>query len=282
MTDDRSLERAARSWLEEGPTQAPDRAVEAALLRIGSTPQERDLRIPWRLSKMINPARIAAAAVIAVLAVGGAFMILRPSQSSVGAPSPSPSASAGAVASAAATPRTSPITVPALTQTFTSPRNGFSVKYPTGWTIIPATQSWAAGTSTDWGNPALDAIKTSDVRLVVASQRLASGQTPDAWLTAYCKTGGTSASSCGPQIKIGGETGYVDLDGEPAVGGAIVAGGVIFDAAVVVGGRGYVITMDGILDRAYFQAFLDTVSFDAPSAVDPPKALTSATASATS
>ena len=34
MTDDRSLERAARSWIEAGPTRAPDRAVEAALLRI--------------------------------------------------------------------------------------------------------------------------------------------------------------------------------------------------------------------------------------------------------
>ena len=37
MTDDRSLERAARSWLEAGPTQAPDRAVEAALLPINTT-----------------------------------------------------------------------------------------------------------------------------------------------------------------------------------------------------------------------------------------------------
>ena len=34
MTDDRTLERAARSWLEEGPNRAPDRPVEAALSRI--------------------------------------------------------------------------------------------------------------------------------------------------------------------------------------------------------------------------------------------------------
>ena len=34
MTDDRSLERAARSWIEAGPTRAPERAVEAALSRI--------------------------------------------------------------------------------------------------------------------------------------------------------------------------------------------------------------------------------------------------------
>ena len=54
MTDDRSLERAARSWIEAGPTRAPDRAVEAALLRIQTTPQERDLRVPWRFPPCLH------------------------------------------------------------------------------------------------------------------------------------------------------------------------------------------------------------------------------------
>jgi hypothetical protein len=48
MSDDRLLERNARAWLERGPTDAPDRVVEAALLAIETTNQERDLRIPWR------------------------------------------------------------------------------------------------------------------------------------------------------------------------------------------------------------------------------------------
>ena len=52
MTDDRSLERAARSWLESGPTEAPDRAVDAALLRIQTTRQDRVTPVPWRLPKM--------------------------------------------------------------------------------------------------------------------------------------------------------------------------------------------------------------------------------------
>ena len=97
MTDDRSLERAARSFIEAGPTQAPDRAVEAALLRIETTPQERDLRIPWRFPSMTTPARIAVAAVLGVLLVAGAVSFFgRPGQSSVGAPGPSPSSSAPA------------------------------------------------------------------------------------------------------------------------------------------------------------------------------------------
>jgi TolB protein len=103
MNDDRSLERAARSWLEAGPTQAPDRAVEAALLRIETTPQERDLRIPWRLPKMTTPARVATAAVIGVLAIGGAIYLGGSGLSSVAGPGPShtptPSASPSASAS---------------------------------------------------------------------------------------------------------------------------------------------------------------------------------------
>ena len=90
MNDDRSVERAARSWIETGPTQAPDRAVERALLAIESTPQERDLRIPRRLTMMSVQARVAAAAVIGVLVVGGALMYLGKSdKSDVGGPSPS-------------------------------------------------------------------------------------------------------------------------------------------------------------------------------------------------
>jgi len=95
MTDDRSLERAARSWLETGPTQAPDRVVEAALLQIGTTSQERDLRIPWRLPKMFTPARLVAAAVIGVLLVGGAFVYVggRPPNNIPVTPPSSPTAS---------------------------------------------------------------------------------------------------------------------------------------------------------------------------------------------
>ena len=69
MTDDRMLERAARSWIERGPTEAPDRAVDAALLRIETTPQQRDPLIPWRPTTMT--ARFVTAAVVAALAIGG-------------------------------------------------------------------------------------------------------------------------------------------------------------------------------------------------------------------
>jgi hypothetical protein len=94
MTDDRSLERAARSFIESGPTQAPDHIVEAALLSIQSTSQERDFRIPWRIPVMTTPTRVAAAAVAGVLLVGGALVLIgglgRPSVGAPGTPTPSP------------------------------------------------------------------------------------------------------------------------------------------------------------------------------------------------
>jgi len=108
MTDDRSLERAARSWLEIGPTQAPDRVVEAALLQIETTTQERDLRIPWRFSHMTTPARLAFAAVISALLIGGTFFIVKPGQPAVGGPGPSPTATAPVPPSASPTTSATP------------------------------------------------------------------------------------------------------------------------------------------------------------------------------
>ena len=110
MTDDRSIERAARSWLEIGPTEAPERAVEAALLLIDTTPQERDWHVPWRLPNMTTPARLATAAVVGVFVVGGALFVLQPGRSSVGAPGPTPSPTPTPVTS----PSTSPAPSPAL------------------------------------------------------------------------------------------------------------------------------------------------------------------------
>jgi hypothetical protein len=89
MTDDRTLERAARSWLEEGPTQAPDRAVDAALSRIQTTRQERDL-VPWRFPAMQGFTRsFAGLAVIAVVLFLGAIVV-RPGFGPGAVPTPSP------------------------------------------------------------------------------------------------------------------------------------------------------------------------------------------------
>lgn len=101
MTDDRSLERAARSFIEPGPTRAPEAALERALDIVQNTRQERDLGIPWRFTTMTMATRAAAAAVIGVLAIGAAAFLLKPTtpdaatrpsaSASVSSASPAPS-----------------------------------------------------------------------------------------------------------------------------------------------------------------------------------------------
>jgi hypothetical protein len=94
MSDDRTFERNARAWLELGPTDAPDRVVEAALLEIEATPQERDFRVPWRLPTMNPFTRMAVlASVVIVVAIGGIYLLGQATPLSGGQPSPAPSAS---------------------------------------------------------------------------------------------------------------------------------------------------------------------------------------------
>ena len=151
MTDDRTLERAARSWLEEGPTQAPDRAVDAALSRIESTRQERDLRIPWRLPTMFNN-RLVAAAIALVLIVGGGAIVLTRNTGiggPTGAPTTSPATAAPtAAATASPTVAPKPTVAPTLrptlspltfTQSYTSPIYHYAAKYPATWTLTAGT-----------------------------------------------------------------------------------------------------------------------------------------------
>jgi hypothetical protein len=93
MTDQRGLDRLLDAYFVEGTNELPDRVIEAALDRIDHTQQRRALGVPRRLSTVNMPTRIAAAAVIGVLAVGASFYLFGSAQPDVGRPSPTPSSS---------------------------------------------------------------------------------------------------------------------------------------------------------------------------------------------
>jgi hypothetical protein len=266
MTTDRDFDRIAKAFMADGPRELSVRVLDAVVDDIHVTRQRRAPRVPWRFPIMLSPVRVAVAAVFGAFAIGGAFAILGiPGLTDVGGPSPTPTSSA------AVPPSTAALVVPPLDKPFTSTRHGYSVVVPSSWPAQRASQRWAEGATPTWGDPTLDTIwseDSSNVRFVAASQKLGAGQTPEAWLTAYCRARDSSAASCGPSITIGGQAGYLARDGVIATSTALLPGrGAVFDAAVVVGGRGYAFTMDGGLDRGYFQAFLDTVTFD-PAAAD--------------
>jgi hypothetical protein len=257
MTDERSLERAARSWIEVGPTAAPPHVVDAVLDLIAHTPQERDW-FPWRFPRMPLSARVVALVAIGALILAGAFALLGPGGTSTPLPSSAPSTnpSSPAVASASGL---------ALSASFPSQLYGYSVKYPAGWKAHPATKMWSTGTTNNWGSGYNDELYLTggDVRFSGTSQALATGQTADQWLAAYA--GGTDRATW-PTIPIGGETGYITSDGVAAAGGTIAPGGRMFDAVVVSGDRAYNFNMDGNVDRPTFEAFLATITLDPASA----------------
>jgi hypothetical protein len=95
MTD-QQLEQRLRNWYrsEIGEAERAPAALQAAVAAIPRPRSTFDRRTTWRFPIMNMPARLAVAAVIGVLAVGGAFFLLRPAPSLVGTPSPTPGLSA--------------------------------------------------------------------------------------------------------------------------------------------------------------------------------------------
>ena len=131
MNDDRSLERAARAWIEEGPTVAPDRAVEATLAQIETTKQDRRQVIRWRLHGIGQTTRfLALAAVVVSAAVGGAIL-LSGGDGAHCCPNPRGPASPDASQGESSSP--TPVASLELGSTFTSARYGYSMGINADW-----------------------------------------------------------------------------------------------------------------------------------------------------
>jgi photosystem II stability/assembly factor-like uncharacterized protein len=100
MTNQRELNGLLDSFFAEGSTELADRVIDAALDQIDHTRQRPALRMPRRFSTMPMPTRLAAAAVIGVLAIGGTLFLVQRGQPAIGGPSPTPSAGASPAPSA--------------------------------------------------------------------------------------------------------------------------------------------------------------------------------------
>lgn len=260
-----------RPRLPEVPSGFADSgpARTASLERVIGSPSIRRAQVapPWQYLA----AALLVAVGVAALGIVGTGLRVGVSGPSSAAPvpaSPSPSlrASSG--------PTTPPIIVPPLTQTFVSPRNGFSVRYPTGWTVTPATTRWPANEFLPYGNPALDTLeRPGEARLIVASQPLG-GQTEEAWLAAFFRPYESGPPCSGdwsswPRLDVGGERGYLDaVDCAVPIDERISEHDVSFDALVFSGGRVYQFGLDGDVDLAYFKALLATVRLDPSTAIE--------------
>ena len=133
---------------------------------------------------------------------------------------------------------------------------GYSVKYPAGWKVTVASQSWPLGKTSYWDTPDGDRIESDSAGFRGTSQALAAGQSEAEWIRQYI----ASSMPCGnsEQVPVGAFVGTIDLNDCPGMGRL---GGRVFDIAVVAGGRGYNFTMEGQVDRIFFLAMLAAVTF---------------------
>lgn len=226
MTTRRDPDRLIQAFLLEGQTELADQVYDA----VRSTVEHRRQRVfigPWRFPDMnkLVPIGLGAAAVIAVLFVGGRFLGT-PNQPGA-APTPVPTAT---VAPSVAEPSQPSGSVSPLSQSFTSKLHGLSLSYPAGWTAQGATEPWPQGIGfplsfeapqVDW---LYDPNLNAELFLAIASQPIGDA-TPDDWVAEQM----ASEEGCGAAtvpVTVDGASGVV---GHP--GCAI--------AVVTTAGRGY-------------------------------------------
>ena len=134
--DDPLFDPRLADWLEEDPTTAPDQALDVVLASLPSIKQRRAVRVPWRNRDMSSTLRLGlAAAVVVAATVGGLYFLSSRNGPSVAAPETSPPAES-------APPSAAPSSSAANRSTFTSTQYGYSVEYPTPYTVVPATEAW--------------------------------------------------------------------------------------------------------------------------------------------
>ena len=92
MNSKRDFDRAVEQWLDDGADATPPEVIDAVLLAVRSTPQERDFRLPWRATSMTSYLRVAAVVALAAIASTAAILSFGPSRfgGTNATPSPSP------------------------------------------------------------------------------------------------------------------------------------------------------------------------------------------------
>ncbi len=278
MNDDRAFERATREFLESGSDQTSPATIDAVLLAVRTTTQERDLRIPWRTPRMSNPMRLAAAIVIVAVVGFAGLNLFGRGGTGTGGSSPSPIVTPTAPPTPGPTPAPTPIDTSAWTPV-SSARFGLNYKVPPGWSTQAATAPWI-WKAHDPGPTSVD--QTVDAQrqgFQVASEKIPAGMTSDQWWADYLSVDTSSMPfGCFPSkvsdyriSTVDGQTAYVH--------GEKVACN-FSEAIVLVDGRAYqleaqpnVDTVVGrVFDPALFEAWLSTVRFDPVHADDSPVA----------
>ena len=247
--NENEFDRAARAWLDDGPTRMSDRALSSALQEVHTTRQRRAVWPAWRPTPVSTFARVGTAAILVVTVGMVAINVVprQPDRSNQGGLSPSP------------TPAPS-LAFPELTSTFDSPRNGFSMKYPDGAVVTPANvmDGWDPGD--DQSEHGIDVIDTrADAVFKAASIRTPEWEgSIDGFIDDITPGGCGATRSEQAEIDIDGRSGWIaECPNE-------------LDAIVEAGGRVYLFTLlhDRSDSRAVFDAFAATIDLTPETAAD--------------
>ena len=258
MNDDLAFERATRDLMDEGSDRTPAATIDAVLLAVRTTPQERDLRIPWRTIRMSTPTRLLAATVL-IAVVGVAAINLFGSPAGLGvASTPSPVSTPSAPPTTPSPPAASSAIDTATWVTYRSERYGFSIDHPANWEEIPADHDWTLAADADWMSPAHEAFlgmpgddwASSGLRVSAWSFPVEPGTTVDGWLEAYCPT---TSEACD---RIDELTSRASMDGHL---GSLISFPEDVQSFFLVDDRIYVVAAWQPGDRDVLEAFLSTM-----------------------
>lgn len=252
-------------WLEIDPSTAPPEVLTTVVAAIPSIHQtRRGLLAPRRFALMNGTMRIATAALVAVVAVGGVAYLL---------------GSGGPGATATPTPTDAPTPSPAATLSppvfevqFSSPTYGYDALHPAGWNVGAGTELGTAATLALGGHSGngeyWDLYGTSAsagiTGLLATSTIVPPGMSEDAWITAYQA----------PQVDVQGRTciperaGWEPITVDGRTGGLYV-GCHFVEAMLFVDRRVYIFYFVNVVapqadveatGRVLLAAFLETVS----------------------
>lgn len=257
---DQLFEHAVRDWLGDGSDRTPPAAIDAVLLAVRTTPQERDLRVPRRFTFMTTPMRLAAGfALVAILGLG-ALTFLN------GIPGPGVDATPTPGSTTGPSPSTMPSPTAFVVNTsdwisYTSERYGFDIKRPPDWDEVPAERTWTFATdAADWTSPGQESFvglagdvlgPVDGLRVSAWAATVEAGTTLEAWLEGYCVANG---ASCPAPLD---RAVPVSLDGRP---GFLVLGPADVQAYFLVDNRVYVVAAWRPEARDALEAFLPTIT----------------------
>lgn len=224
MSTNADVDRSLREWMEDGPSELPDRVLDQLVSQLDETTQRRPRQFPWitpgdePMKRLFLP--IAATALLLIAAVG-VYANVNNERRLGGAPDTEPNR-------------------------FVSERHGYALELPgESWRVIQFPGTWDVGTAfsedTKGVDRAIDADATGGPFILLNSQAVPQGMTFDDWLDGHREAHMRAFPDC-----ILADSEAVEMDGVDATYDLIACSfGPSAEVTAIHDGRAYVLRVFG-------------------------------------